>query len=71
MDEELERFKQAINLAELARAEGYELDRSQSSRSIVAMKHSNGDKVIIATDLATFSWTPGFSSGPLPLEFPG
>ncbi len=42
------RFKHDINLSQYAAHLGYELDRSKSTRSSVAMRHSNGDKVIIS-----------------------
>jgi hypothetical protein len=50
MDEELERFKTAVNLSEFAASKGYELDRRTSSRNSAVMRHPNGDKIIIARD---------------------
>jgi DNA primase len=47
-DDELERFK-ALNLGELAASYGYELNRRESSRSSLVMRHADGDKIIIAT----------------------
>ena len=47
--DELERFKLDINLAEFATGQGYELDRRESSRSSLVMRHADGDKIIIAT----------------------
>ena len=47
-DDELERFK-ALNLGELAASYGYALDRRESSRSSLVMRHADGDKIIIAT----------------------
>lgn len=47
-DAELERFKTEINLSEYAAAHGYQLAQLESSRNSVAMKHPNGDKIIIA-----------------------
>jgi hypothetical protein len=47
---ELEAFKE-LNLAELASAYGYELDRRESGRCNLVMRHPDGDKVIIATGL--------------------
>lgn len=47
-DPELERFK-ALNLGEVAASYGYALDRRESSRSSLVMRHSDGDKIIIAT----------------------
>jgi len=46
--DELETFKTAINLTEYAAALGYCMDRKESSRSSVVMRHPNGDKVIVA-----------------------
>jgi len=48
--DELERFKREINLAEFAASEGYDLDRRESSRSSLVMRHGDGDKIIVATD---------------------
>jgi hypothetical protein len=50
--DELERFKTEISLAEVAEAHGYELDRHESSRSSLVMRHANGDKIVVATDAA-------------------
>lgn len=47
-DTELDRFKTEINLSAYAAAQGYVLLKKESSRNSVAMKHSNGDKIIIA-----------------------
>jgi hypothetical protein len=47
-DPELERFK-ALNLGEVAASYGYALDRRESSRSSLVMRHADGDKIIIAT----------------------
>src|ERR1035437_2817980 len=41
-------FKQSINLTQYAASMGYELDRKKSTKSSVAMRHGNGDKVIIS-----------------------
>jgi hypothetical protein len=46
--DELERFKTAINLTEYATSEGYQLDRRESSRNSVVMRHPGGDKIVIA-----------------------
>ncbi len=48
--EELQRFKQDIDLVQYAAAAGYELDRRASCRSSVALRHPNGDKIIVARD---------------------
>ena len=47
-DGELERFK-ALNLGELAASYGYALDRRESSRSSLVMRHADGDKIVVAT----------------------
>ncbi len=47
-DDELEHFK-TLNLGELAASYGYALDRRESSRSSLVMRHADGDKIIIAT----------------------
>jgi hypothetical protein len=47
-DGELERFK-SLHLGELAASYGYTLDRRESSRSSLVMRHADGDKIIIAT----------------------
>jgi Toprim domain-containing protein/uncharacterized protein DUF3991 len=46
--DELEDFKTSINLTEYAASLGYELDRRASSRSSAVMRHTDGDKVVIA-----------------------
>ena len=46
---ELERFKR-INLVEYAASRGFALDQKASSRHSVAMRHSNGDKLIIGRE---------------------
>lgn len=43
-----ERFK-ALNLGEFATAYGYALDRRESSKSSLVMRHADGDKIVIAT----------------------
>ncbi len=48
--DELEAFKTVINLTEYAAAEGYELDRKESSKTSIIMHHPNGDKLVIARD---------------------
>jgi hypothetical protein len=50
--DELERFKTEISLADVAQAHGYGLDRRESSRSSLVLRHANGDKIVIATDAA-------------------
>lgn len=45
---ELERFKNSINLTEFAASRSYTLDRRESSRASAVMRHPNGDKIIIA-----------------------
>jgi len=49
--DELERFKQDINLAEYAAGEGYVLVKNESSRnSFVMQREADHDKIIVATD---------------------
>lgn len=51
MDEELERFKRAVNLSEFAASLGYQLVRGQRSAASVAMRHpGTDDKIIIRRD---------------------
>jgi len=45
--DELESFKTGINLSEYAAAQGYEIDPKASGAGSVAMKHPNGDKIIL------------------------
>lgn len=45
---ELDRFKREINLTEYAAAQGYELDKRETSRNSAVMRHPNGDKIVIA-----------------------
>lgn len=47
-DDELERFKAAINLVEYAESQGYEIDHRESSRASTVMR-SGDDKIIVAT----------------------
>jgi hypothetical protein len=47
-DPELEKFKTEINLSEYAASRGYALIPRESSRASVAMRHADGDKIIIA-----------------------
>jgi hypothetical protein len=46
--DELERFKTTINLTEYAATQGYLLDRRESSRNSVVMRHPAGDKIVVA-----------------------
>ena len=46
--DELEHFKSQINLCEYAASVGFLLDRKASSRCSAAMRHSNGDKIVVA-----------------------
>ncbi|MCP5109349.1 MAG: hypothetical protein GY953_00785, partial [bacterium] len=54
--DELEVFKSEINLSEYAAAEGYEIDRQESWRGSVVMRHESGDKVIVARDQRDNHW---------------
>ena len=47
-NKELEQFKTEINLTEYAAAQGYAVDRRESSRNSVSMRHPDGDKIIVA-----------------------
>ena len=47
-NEELEQFKTQINLCDYAETCGFKLDRKQSSKSSVVMRHSCGDKIVVA-----------------------
>jgi hypothetical protein len=56
--EELERFKREINLTEFAASRGYRVDRRESSRNSVVMRHaSTDDKIIVARRDADQHWT--------------
>lgn len=58
MDDELDHFKREVNLAELASARGYQLDRRKSSRASVVMRHpATGDKVVISRSGPREHWT--------------
>ncbi|WP_437186710.1 DUF3991 domain-containing protein [Planctomicrobium sp. SH668] len=46
-EQELEEFKK-LDLCQYAASRGFVLDRRQSSRSSAVLKHSNGDKLIVA-----------------------
>jgi hypothetical protein len=55
-DLELERFKR-LNLADLAVLMGFVLDKKESSRSSLIMRHDDGEKLIISTDTDShFIW---------------
>lgn len=47
-DDELGRFKRDVNLVEYAESQGYEVTRSESSRSSTVMRRGD-DKIIVAT----------------------
>jgi hypothetical protein len=58
MDDELDRFKREVNLAEFAAARGYEIDRRKSSRASVVMRHpATGDRVVISRAGGRQHWT--------------
>lgn len=46
--DELEQFKTQINLCEFAASKGFVIDPKQSSRASAVMRHSTGDKIIVA-----------------------
>jgi len=53
-NDELEHFKQNINLVEFAASQGFQLFKKHSSRNSKAMKHpETGEKIIIATSAAS------------------
>ncbi len=54
--QEINDFKQQINLTEYAAAQGYVLDRSESSRNSVTMRGPGGDKIIIGRDASSGHW---------------
>jgi hypothetical protein len=56
--DELERFKRDINLVHYAGTCGYQVDRRESSRSSVVMRHpGNDDKIVIARNADDGHWT--------------
>ena len=54
--QEIERFKQEINLTEYAACQGYVLDRRESSRNSVTMRGPNDDKIIIGKEGTSGDW---------------
>ena len=48
--EELEQFKQQINLADYAQSQGYQLDRKKSSQKCLVLKDNQGDKILVGLD---------------------
>jgi hypothetical protein len=55
--DELDRFKSEINLTEYAASRGYRLDRRESSRNSVVMRHpATDDKIIIARSPRDGHW---------------
>lgn len=50
MTDELEQFKIEISLVELAASYGYEMIKKESSRASVAMRHPDGDKIVVTTE---------------------
>jgi len=47
-NDELTRFKTEINLSEYSASLGYFMDKKESSRNSVVMRHQDGDKIIIS-----------------------
>lgn len=47
-NEELDDFKSRINFCDYASLYGFSIEAKQSSRSCAALKHSNGDKLIVS-----------------------
>ena len=55
--DELERFKSEVNLTTYATSRGYRLDRRESSRSCVVMRHpTTDDKIIVSRDERDGHW---------------
>lgn len=54
--QEIDDFKQRINLTEYVAAQGYVLDRKESSRNSVTMRGPGGDKLIIGKDANSGHW---------------
>lgn len=48
-EDELERFKREINLAEFAQSKGYEIVKGESSKASIVMRRGD-DKIIVGTD---------------------
>ena len=54
--QEIDDFKRRINLTEYAAAQGYALDRKESSRNSATMRGPGDDKIIIGKDAASGHW---------------
>ena len=54
--QEMDDFKRRINLTEYAAAQGYALDRKESSRNSATMRGPGDDKIIIGKDAASGHW---------------
>ena len=55
-ENEIDRFKREINLSEYAASEGYEIDRTESTRSSVVMRGLGDDKLIITLNSGNKHW---------------
>jgi hypothetical protein len=56
--DELERFKREVNLVHYAGTCGYQVDRRESSRSSVVMRHAGtDDKIVVARNAEDGHWT--------------
>jgi len=55
-EQEIDDFKRRINLTEYAAAQGYALDRKESSRNSVTMRGPGDDKIIIGKDANSGHW---------------
>ncbi len=55
-EQEIEDFKRRINLTEYAVAQGYVLDRKESSRNSATLRGPGDDKIIIGKDAASGHW---------------
>jgi len=54
--QEIDDFKRRINLTEYAAAQGYALDRKETSRNSVTMRGPGDDKIIIGKDANSGHW---------------
>ena len=50
--DEISDFKRHIDLVSVAASYGFAVDKRRSCRTSVSMKHSNGDRIIVAKDMS-------------------
>ena len=55
-EQEIDDFKRCVNLSEYAAAQGYTIDRKESSRNSVTMRGPGDDKIIIGKDAVSHHW---------------